>query len=63
MKLIDLFRKFFVVLVLSFAAMAVIPACSSSEEESSSGGGCGDTSHCAAEDLNCREAALQECDI
>ncbi len=32
MKLIELLRKFFVVLMLSFMALAILPACSSSEE-------------------------------
>lgn len=63
MKPIDLFSKVPAVLMLSFVAMASLPACSSSEEESSSGGGCGDTSHCAQEDLECKEMALLECDI
>ena len=65
MKIIELLRKTFVVLMLSFAAMAILPACSSSEEESSSGGSgeCGDTSHCAAGDADCKEAAYQGCDI
>jgi uncharacterized membrane protein len=63
MKIIELLRKTFVVLMLSFAAMAILPACSSSEEESSGGGECGDTSHCAAGDVDCKEAAMQACDV
>ena len=39
MKILDLFRKSFVVLMLSFMAMAFLPACSSSEE-SGSGSSC-----------------------
>jgi len=64
MKLTDFFRKSLLALMLSFAAMAILPACSSSEESSSSGSGeCGDTSHCAPDDLDCKEAAMQVCDI
>jgi len=66
MKILDLFRKSFVVLMLSFMAMAFLPACSSSEESApppDSGSGCGDPDACAPEDLQCREAALQDCDI
>jgi hypothetical protein len=68
MKIVDLFRKFFMVLMLSFMAMAFLPACSSSEESAppptdTGGSGCGDPDACAPEDLQCREAAIQECDI
>ena len=70
MKIIDLLRKSFVVLMLSFMAMAFLPACSSSEESAppptdtgGGGGGCGDPDACAEGDLQCKERALQECDI
>jgi len=69
MKLIDLLRKSIVVLMLSFMAMAILPACSSSEEsapppeDTGGGNGCGDPDDCAAGDLQCRERAMQECDI
>ena len=32
MKLIELLRKYFVILMLSFMALAILPACSSTEE-------------------------------
>ncbi len=68
MKPFELLRKSVFVLMLSFMAMAMLPACSSSEEstpppEESGAGGCGDPDACAPGDLQCREAALQECDI
>ena len=40
MKILDLFRKSFVVLMLSFMAMAFLPACSSSEETNSGNSDC-----------------------
>jgi len=70
MKLLELLKKSVFVLMLSFMAMAILPACSSSEESapppeesSSSGSGCGDPSLCAEGDLQCKEAAIQDCDF
>lgn len=70
MRIITVFRKSFFVLMLSFFALATLPACSSSEESApppeetgGGGGGCGDPDACAEGDLQCREAALQDCDI
>jgi hypothetical protein len=68
MKILDLFRKSFVVLMLSFMAMAILPACSSSEEsappaEESSSSGCGDPDACPEGDVACREEAIQDCPI
>ena len=67
MKLLELLKKSVFVLMLSFMAMAILPACSSSEESApppeESASGCGDPDACAPEDLDCREAALAACNF
>ena len=70
LKIFELLRKSVFVLMLSFMAMAILPACSSSEESapppeesSSSGSGCGDPDLCADGDRQCKERAIQDCDF
>ena len=58
MKTLDLFRKSFVVLMLSFMAMVFLPACSSTDESGSgSGGTCEDA--CYSDDVP--DMQLDEC--
>ena len=75
MKLFELLRsRSVLVLMMSFMALAILPACSSSEEaseappaqessSSDSGSGCGDPDDCPDGDEQCKEAAIQSCNF
>jgi len=62
MKPIELLRRFFAVLMLSFMAMAILPACSSSEEAPppDSGGGGNGCENCAQYS---GEVDIAECEV
>jgi len=68
MKLFEIVRRSFAVLMLSFMAVAMLPACSSSEESSGGGDTGGDTGYneCVMQcedDPKCVEACVQDLPI
>jgi len=67
MKILELHKGFLAVLVLAFMALGMLSACSSSEEEpppaDTGGSGCGDPDACPAGDVDCREQAMQDCNL
>ena len=61
MKLFEILKRSFVVLMLSFMAVGMLGACSSSEESSSSGSGGGGGDDCKAQCEFAPEHQQDEC--
>jgi len=62
MRLFEILKRSFVVLMLSFMAVGMLGACSSSEEESSSGGGQSCAEQCANEQEGRQDECLLACE-